>query len=195
MTFIDWFADETWKDIEGYNQAYKISNKGRVLSVSRTVRENSIHGKVKTKEMILSQREDQKGYMRVYLNDNGRTKFVSVHRLVAIAFIENPENKPQVNHIDGNKKNNNATNLEWCTNSENQIHAYKLGLNKQTGRSGRKKIPVVAVNSSNRNEQYWFDSINDAAQKTNTHPQNIRKVMLGERKTANGFIWKRGDAK
>jgi hypothetical protein len=86
----------------------------------------------------LRQHETKEGYFRVQLWSGGFVKHHLVHRLVANAFITNPDGKPQVNHIDGNKKNNNVENLEWVTQSENQIHAYKLGLQKGFHVRGRK---------------------------------------------------------
>ena len=104
---------EIWKPIENYED-YSISNFGNVYSSKRT--------------RILKPTNTTKGYIQVHLSKNGKVKNAPIHRLVAKAFIENVDNKPQVNHIDGNKKNNNVTNLEWCTNLENQRHARKIGL-------------------------------------------------------------------
>ena len=82
------------------------------------------------REKILKTSKTSVGYLTVSLCKNGKKKSFRVNRLVAIAFIDNPDNKPQVNHKDGNKENNTVDNLEWCTCSENQIHAFKTGLNK-----------------------------------------------------------------
>ena len=106
---------EVWKDIY---EEYQISNLGRIKSLKWG------------KERILTPRKNFKGYMQIHIRVNGKDKVIKVHRLVAEAFIPNPDNKPQVNHIDGNKENNTSLNLEWCTNSENQLHAYKNGLQK-----------------------------------------------------------------
>jgi len=86
----------------------------------------------------LKQHVSNSGYARVELFSNGSGRKFSVHRLVATAFVPNPHNKPQVNHIDGNKLNNAASNLEWVTQSENQKHAYAIGLQKGHHVSGRK---------------------------------------------------------
>ena len=101
---------EIWKDIEGYEGLYQISNKGRVKSLGNNKNR---------KEKILSCKPNNKGYLRVNLYKNGKKKHFSVHRLVAIAFIPNPNNLLEVNHKDENKENNHVKNLEWCTSEYN----------------------------------------------------------------------------
>ena len=112
---------EIWKDIKGYVGLYQVSNLGRFKSLPRNTK-----NQYKYKERILKLSEDKDGYLLVNLN---RKTFRS-HVIVAQTFIKNDDNKPQINHIDGNKKNNNVDNLEWVTNRENIIHAYKNGLIK-----------------------------------------------------------------
>ena len=106
---------EQWRKIENYDHYY-ISNYGRVKSV------------YKKNHIILVQQTNHNGYLRVILHKNGASKPHRVHRLVGICFLDNKDNKPQINHIDGNKKNNNVDNLEWVTNAENVAHAKRLGL-------------------------------------------------------------------
>ena len=180
-----------WRDIKGFERIYQVSDTGLVKSLSRIIRVGSIKGSVTLNEMFLSQRVDMKGYLRVYLNDRGKTKFRPVHRLVAQAFIPNPGNKPQVNHIDGNKQNNNVENLEWCTNSENQKHAYKLGLNYVTGRAGRPKVAVIQKDLYSNKVINTFNSLREAQMATGIQFTNIRKVLNGERHSAGGFAWER----
>ena len=108
---------------------YGVSSMGRVMSLNRTIRHTD--GKVTTiKKRILKQNLNYKGYLVVFLSRSSKKKTVSVHRIIALAFLTTVEGKPQINHIDGNKKNNRVENLEWCNNSENQLHAYKHGLNR-----------------------------------------------------------------
>ena len=104
------------KRIEGYEN-YLISQDGKVYNEKR-------NKEVKTNKNSI-------GYLRVNLSNKGKRKQLLVHRLVANAFIPNPNNKPEVNHIDGDKENNNVVNLEWTTRSENETHAYKNGLQVQ----------------------------------------------------------------
>lgn len=113
---------ELWKDIEGFEGYYQISNKGNVRSVNRF---DGVHDR---QGSLIRQNLKHNGYLQVGLRKHGKRKWFGVHRLVAIHFIENPDNKPQVNHIDGNKLNNTVENLEWVTGRENQRHAIKMGL-------------------------------------------------------------------
>jgi hypothetical protein len=125
-----------WKDVEGYEGIYQVSNLGDVRSLPRT--ENSNVGKRKRSGKTLSLRNN-KGYKTVMLCKDRKQTSAYVHRLVAKAFLSNPENKPDVNHLDGNKSNNKLENLEWCTESENLNHAYitKLHIPKSGESHGR----------------------------------------------------------
>lgn len=129
--------NEEWKDIKGYEGLYQVSSLGRVKNLERYVRakNNSLR---KNKEKILSFFINKNGYQEATLSKNSKKRLHRVNRLVAEAFIPNPENKPQVNHKDGNKLNNRVNNLEWCTRSENMIHAWKNGLCKPRGKSKKK---------------------------------------------------------
>ena len=120
--------EEKFKDIEGYEGLYQVSNLGRVKSLERYIKISS-GGIKKIKETILKF-STRNGYsiVMIYKNKKGYRK--SVNRLVAETFIPNFKNKPQVNHIDGNKLNNVVENLEWCTQKENIEHSYRLGSSK-----------------------------------------------------------------
>lgn len=118
--------NEIWKDILGFDGIYLVSNFGRVKKMSNkfitSSNVNSETGDFILKYCII------KGYPKVSLIKNGVYKMFFIHRLVGLAFISNPENKPFINHIDGVKENFNLSNLEWCTASENMQHAIKTGL-------------------------------------------------------------------
>lgn len=123
---------EIWKDIKDFEGIYQVSTFGRIKRLSRKTINEGLLGKNKElqlKEKILKPSTITKGYKGITLTKDKKRYPKKVHRLVAEAFIPNPNNKPQINHIDCNKSNNNVNNLEWCTNSENQKHAFKNGLN------------------------------------------------------------------
>ena len=116
---------EVWKDIEDYPN-YQVSNFGNVKSKERYTKQRN--GMSLRKEKLLKPQKDKKGYMQVILyNENGYKHF-KVHTLVATYFVPNLGEKPQVNHLDGNKENNHYSNLEWCTDLENKHHAIENGL-------------------------------------------------------------------
>lgn len=114
---------EEWKYIDGNREIYMVSNFGNVKTSDRMGARGYF-----VKGHILLQRLNSSGYNRVTLNLNGKSKSYFVHRLVAKLFVENPNNHDFVNHKDGNKQNNSFDNLEWCTRSENEKHAWKIGL-------------------------------------------------------------------
>lgn len=160
------YKDEEWRDIQGYEGQYRISSKGRVFSVKRN--------------KMLKPCDNGHGYLFVNLYMNSKPKQSKVHRLVAMAFIANPENKRQINHKDGNKRNNAMENLEWSTNSENGIHRYRVL--KHT--NGAVKRPVICVDTGIK-----YPSIADASRHTGLSANLICQVCLGHRKTTKGFHW------
>ena len=117
--------DKIWKKIPGYS-LYEISNYGEI---------KTFNWKNMGKERIMNPALDQGGYLRTMLkrDSDGKIHTVKVHRLVAITFIDNPEDKPQVNHINGIRNDNRVSNLEWCTNKENIKHSFKIGLSSNKG--------------------------------------------------------------
>lgn len=182
--------NEIFKDIFGYKNLYQISNFGRVKSLKR---ENIFYCGLRkeylkrpVKEKILNYSKSNRGYLQVCLTKNGKSKTFLVHRLVAKTFIENVCNKSQVNHIDGNKENNSVNNLEWCTSSENNKHAFILGLNKSQN--------IRKVNQYDKNGNFikQWNCITDFFRKNNINlkSSNITNCCKGRRKTAYGYIWK-----
>ena len=125
-------SKEIWLPVKGYEGYYEVSNLGKVLSSRGCMR-------VPTKSKL--------GYMRMNLSARGLARTFPVHRLVATAFLNNPEGKREVNHIDGDKTNNKVSNLEWCTSSENKYHAIQTGLLpvKRGADSNRAKLSNIEV--------------------------------------------------
>jgi len=176
---------EIWKDIEGYEGLFAVSNLGRVKSLARRVSNHT--GFINKPERIMKQQIDKKGYKRISLQNK---KNQAVHRLVASAFIPNPEDKPQVNHIDGNKQNNRVENLEWCTNGENQIHAYEHGLNHHSENAGRPKRKVNQIDISTGKIIKTFNSISDATRAMcKSKTSNIGACCRHKYITCYGYKW------
>lgn len=135
---------EEWKFIEGYNKKYQVSNTGRVRSLYRVVVSGNcgMYHSIEKSIRELKPHTDKLGYKQFTLMQMGEVKVTLAHRLVAEAFIPNPENKPYVNHIDFNPSNNNVENLEWVTQKENvqhSVHRYRVPHNRKTN-SGEKYI-------------------------------------------------------
>lgn len=125
--------DEEWKGIPDF-PSYEVSSHGNVRSKDRIIEQTGKTG-YPMKGKTLSQTLTPKGYCRIQLQEGGKSKNFFVHSLVAEAFIPNPDNKPEVNHVRGEEKsNNNAANLEWVTTSENLIHSYESGLREATAK-------------------------------------------------------------
>ena len=173
--------EEIWKDVIGYEGYYKASNLGRVKSLDRI--SNSNGGEFIKKEKMLKPSVN-KGYLQVHLWGDSIKEVKKIHRIVAIAFIENNENKPQINHKDGNKENNHVNNLEWCSNSENQKHAYANGLKDA-------KFSSKRVKQYSKDGEYIriFESARSAGREMNTDHSMISRVCNGKQKTAKGYIW------
>lgn len=179
--------EEIWKDIEGYEGLYRVSNMGRVKSLERTRIPNCPSKFFKSAVVIerILKPGISSGYCRVALSKEGRCVEISVHRLVALSFIKNPENKPQINHINGIKTDNRAENLEWVTAKENRAHAIKSGLIDFSSFCK----PVAQFSLDGEFIRIW-DSSKLIERTLGIRHANIRACCNGERHKAGGFIWK-----
>lgn len=171
---------EKWKVVAGTDGAIEVSTLGRVKSNLRDGR-------------ILKQQKDKKGYCRLRVTINQQKHSYKVHRLVATAFIPNPNGLSQVNHIDGDKENNAVSNLEWVSNEENAHHAVSHGLWANVFAASRnanesRKTAVISINSSG--ERKRFESISDAERYYNS--RHISDVINGKRSHAAGCRFERG---
>jgi hypothetical protein len=169
---------EIWKDVVGYENLYKISNLGRVLSVKRKVWNGFAF--VEKKEKIMKQNYSHKGYLTLGLRKNGKGKGHQVHRLVAQAFIDNPLNKKTVNHKNGIKDDNNLKNLEWMTVKENVRHSWKNKLcTRKKGelncQSKLKEVEVLNIKKLLNNMTQV-----EIAKIYNVHPSTIHLIKKGK---------------
>jgi hypothetical protein len=162
-----------FKDVKGYEGFYKVNKNSDIYSI-------------KSGKIIIPQKNE---YVTIKLYKNGKGTRRSVHRIVAEAYHRNPNNKPLVNHKDGNKHNNKSNNLEWSTHKENAKHAYELGLiirNDQV----KPNAKIIKQLEMNGRMVRMFSSIREAERITGIDNANIVKVALGKRSHAGGYRWR-----
>lgn len=172
---------ERWIDIEDYEGYYAVSNYGRIKSLQRMVPHGNDYQVIN--ERILKLKIIKTGYVHIAMNKNGIRKTKAVHRLVARAFLSDWDKNLQVNHIDGDKTNNNVRNLEMCNSSENMKHAYRLGLEKSM--AGEKNVCAKLSNTqANEIRALRMTSaitVNDLAIKYNVSTTTIRRILNKKR--------------
>ena len=161
---------ETFVKIEGFEK-YEVSNLGKVRNIKSG--------------RLLKPRPNKDGYLRHCLYENNKKKELSLHRIIATAFIDNSEEKPCVNHIDENKLNNDLSNLEWCTVRENSIHGTRI---KRIAEKLSKKVIQLDLNDNVLNE---FESMKQAEQETGVDESSISRCCNEKRKSAGGFKWRK----
>lgn len=170
-----------WRQIKGYEGLYEVSDTGLIKALHKRVDRGKCHRT--WKEHIRACGADNNGYLRVSLSKDGMNKTYKVHRLVAEAFIDNPHNLPQVNHLDGDKTNNHVNNLEWCTRSENMKHACKLKLKRCDGEfNSQSKLTQADVNEIRlvykpRHKEFSTVAL---AKKYGVHRKTITRVVTGQ---------------
>lgn len=180
--------NEIWKIIEGTNNHYEVSNLGNVRCDGK----------------LVSTEVEQTGYVKVRISLIFGTRWFSLHRVVAVYFCENPGNKEQVNHIDGNKENNAASNLEWVTNTENQRHRIdvlkkdcKGENNPMYGVSGEKspvfKGYIYQIDPKTNEVVGKYAGSGEAARAVFTQPCSILKVINKPNRTCKGYKWTRDE--
>ena len=169
---------EVWKDIPEYNGAYQISNLGNVKAVSRSVKGYKSRYAVPTR--MKKKTINSMGYEVVGLWKDNKQNLALIHRLVAEAFIENPNCYPEINHVDGNKLNNDISNLEWCDTRMNIDHAYRIGLTTRA-----KKVKCVETGQIYRSQTQASMKLYG----TRKNQSAIGAVALGKRKTHKGLHW------
>ena len=168
------------KDIKGYEGLYAVNEKGEIKALERKVKKGDCWV---TKKECLKNFALHRGYLKVRLSKNGKAKTYRVHRIVAEAFIENPNNYTEVNHIDEDKTNNCVENLEWCDREHNIEHSIK---------SGKFIIRAVSQYDLEGNFIKTYKSVSEAERETSIPRTHICKCVLGRygHKTAGGYIWK-----
>ena len=173
------------------NGLYEVSNLGRVKKIKRKIK-NKYIDRDKAINTILKGSKTQKGYHIIKLTKDKKIKTIGIHRLVAEAFIPNPNNLPQVNHKDENKTNNKVNNLEWCTVEYNNNYGtkkerLKAHHNPIIYESLKKKVIQY---DKNMNKIAEYSSISEASKKNKINDRNISSCCKQKRKTAGGFIWR-----
>ena len=175
-------AVEVWRPVRDFEGLYEVSNLARVRSVSRWVQAGTT--KRLAKSTILKSHPLPSGYLTVTLKDKGRTATVTIHRLVAEAFVPNPNNLQDVNHKDEEKTNNLPSNLEWCDR--------KYNINYGTGKYRKTenyRKPIEQLTLDGKHVAY-FESARQAARVTDYKQSRLWEALSGKRKTAYGYQWR-----
>lgn len=186
---------EIWKDIPGYEGLYQASNLGRIKSVGRKVYNPNPSLKnpyINWPEKILQQDKSSgnKGYGRITLSKNGKTKRKMIHYWIAITFIPNPDNKPCIDHIDDNPENNNVSNLRWVSyqeNNEKEHHRKELSKATTNYYKNKRKINQFSLDNI---LIATYDNFIEASKNTGVGWWSISNCCKGIYKTGGGFIWK-----
>ena len=161
--------EEIWKDVPGFEGLYQVSNYGQIKS---TPRRGTVGG-------IMKGHADRKGYINITLRKDGKQYTQKLHRLIAITFIPNPHNYPEVNHRDENKQNNRIDNLEWCSTSYN--HEYGTRTLRASARCGK---PICCVETG-----VEYQGARQAAREMGIDASGITKALKNPNRTCGGYHW------
>lgn len=190
--------EEIWKDVVGYEGLYQVSNLGRIVGCERKISNNHI-----LPRKLKSLKRKKTGYYGTSIvNSKGESKNVLVHRLVAMAFIPNPHKYPQVDHIDGNKANNNVENLRWCTAKENVNFPLSLANRSRSLKIAQNNPQTISkkIKSSHKKKVNQFslsgefiktyESLRDIQRTLGFNITNVTACAHGRKRSAYGYIWK-----
>lgn len=183
-------AHEVWRDVVGYEGFYQVSNLGNVKSLCRKIKRGK--SLVTIHEKMLNQTENTNGYLRVSLSRNGMVEMRFVHRLVAEAFIDKPNDEYVVDHIDGNKQNNNVLNLRWCSQGQNLHYSYAGGRRRPLVISDewRKRQKRAVSRPVIRSDGKEFESVLAASRALGLCDAAVSQVVHGRAKTAGGYSFR-----
>ncbi len=176
---------EEWRPVVGYEGYYEVSSLGRVRGVDRKDARGAFRPGIIRKTRI----DKRTGYEYVYLRKDGAEKNCTVHRLVAQAFIPIPDGEVEVNHINENRTDNRAENLEWVTRAQNSNHGHHNERLKRSTTNSHGKA-VVMIDRETGKLLQEFITCSEAARRTGIRKGSISKCCLGFQKTAGGFVWK-----
>lgn len=181
---------EKWKNVFGYEDLYEVSSLGRIKRkdgfVKTGIKNNDLR---KINGRILKQHLKKNGYLCVDLSKETKVKTLTVHRIVAMAFLEKIEGKEQVNHKNGNKLDNRVENLEWVTSQENRIHAFKTGLQHGNGKKVRCNQLDKVFDSTYKAAEFLNLNYFKNSKQIPVMASKIRATATGLQKTAYGFTW------
>lgn len=183
--------EEIWKDIKGYNGVYQVSNLGNV----RRIKLKEYNSTEYIIDRNIKPTDNGNGYKIVGLSKDNKRKNYYIHRLVAIAFIKNPNMYKEINHKDNQKSNNNVNNLEWCDRGYNVRYSYLKGSHQapksMLGKKGKEHPISVSVKQYDLNNNFIkeYESANIASEETGICYSSIKKCRAGKQKKAGNFIW------
>lgn len=187
---------ETWLSVVGYEGLYEVSNTGKIRTVARVYYSGKPTRKMILPQKAMQAKSDKDGYLNLALRKNKERKFLRVHRLVCQAFHPNPENKPFVNHKNGDKTCNHDWNLEWATASENELHSFRVLGKKpilsqlgKVGRLSKSSKPLYQYDLNGNLIKVWESA--RLAIASGFDKKGVYQVINGVFKQHRGFVWKR----